>query len=384
MTQISVVAGGTASDVLTVRHLRASGPDRHLGSVLAEAARQVHGSTAGPLSAQDPIVQRARRQWFVANHPVLAERQRGISDVFDVDPDDDRWDLGMLGTYEVPAGCSAVFFPKDTTRDGHALLARNFDFPLTTFSQLRGLSAPPSERILAADPWVVELHPDDGYSSLVIGIMDVLGGMDGINSQGLVVSLLADDESPDPEPSGRPQVGLSEQQIVRFLLDTCSTVDEAKQALLLAKQYYLFVPCHFLVADPTGRAFVWEYSPGHNIEHIVDAVPDRREALVCTNHLLHRWPPAWALPDDQRSGVAGQTYQRWAVLDSRVTTSCLVDPDAAREHLAAVAFTAPDPAVRTLWNVVYDLASLTADVSFYLRDHEGRSQYSPPVRFALN
>lgn len=381
MTEISVVAGGAPEDVLTVRHLRACGSNRDIGRALADTARRVHGPVAGPQRAPDPIVQRARRHWFAQNHPVLSKRLLGVADAFGVDPEDDHWDLGMLGTYEVPAGCSTVFFPGDTTKDGHALLARNFDFPLATYTQIRGLSPLPSERMLAADPWIVELHPDNGYSSVVIGIMDVLGGMDGINSAGLVVTLLADDESPQPEPSGRPQVGLSEQQVVRYLLDSCATVDEAKQALLLAKQYYLFVPCHFLVADATGRAFVWEYSPGHNIEHILDAIPG--EPMVCTNHLLHRWPVTAALPDDDRSGVAGRTYQRWRALDGRVTAGSLVDPDAAREHLAAVAFAAPDAGVRTLWNTVYDLDTRTAEVSFFLHDRDGHSHYRPPLHFTL-
>ena len=76
--------------------------------------------------------------------------------------------------------------------------------------------------------------------------------MDGINEAGLTVALLADNETPEPEPTGTPQVGLSEQQVVRYLLDTCATVDEAKDALLLAKHYYFFTPCHFVVADRSG------------------------------------------------------------------------------------------------------------------------------------
>lgn len=378
-----IVVGGGPADFLAVRHLRVAGSNRHIGRVLATAARHVHGPAAGPRPAPDPVVQRARRRWFDAHHPVLAERIRGVADAFGVDPDRDEMDLAMLGTYEVPAGCSAVFHPGAATVTGHALLARNFDFPTAGYTQIVGLPPRRGERPLAADPWVVELYPEDGYASVTIGIMDVLGAMDGINSAGLSVALLADDESPNPEPSGTPQVGLSEQQIVRYLLDTCASVDEAKQALLLAKQYYLFVPCHFLVADAAGQAIVWEYSPGHNIEHIVDATPRTHGRMVCTNHLLHRRSDSSSLPDDRRSSIAGLTYQRWDTLDTHARAGGTVDHDAVREQLAAVAFTAPADGVRTLWHAACDLDARAVEVSFYLHDHAGVSRYSPPLQFTL-
>lgn len=384
MAKIHTVAGGGPHDFVTARHIRVAGSNRHIGRVLAQAAHEVHGAVAGPVRAADPLVQKSRRRWFEANHPTLTERMLGIGDTFGIAADSDAWDLGMLGTYDVPAGCSTVFYPGETTKDGSSLLARNFDFPTITYTQLLSLASLDHERPLAADPWIVELHPEGGYSSVVIGIMDVLGGMDGINSEGLAVTLLADDESPNQEPSGRPQVGLSEQQIVRYLLDTCATVDEAKQALLMAKQYYVFVPCHFLIADAAGRAFVWEYSPGHNIEYIVDANTTPPKPLVCTNHLLHRWPDPNELPADDASGIAGRTYQRYRALDSHVTNGGLADNATAREQLTSVAFMAPDAGARTLWNSVYNLEARSVEVSFYLHDHAGQSRYTQPLPFSLN
>ncbi len=343
----------------------------------------MHGARPGPAPAKDHALQRARRRWFERNHPVLATRMLGVGDAYGVDPEDDRWDLGMLGTYEVPAGCSAVFRPGATTKDGHALLARNFDFPTATFSEITGQPPLADEAPLARDVWVVELHPDEGFSSVVVGIMDVLGGMDGINSAGLSVALLADDESPHSEPSGRPQVGLSEQQVVRYLLDTCADVDEAVEALYLAKQYYLFVRCHFLVADASGRAIVWEHSPGHNIEHVVAPPTDAEGRLVCTNHLLHRWPQPDLLPDDERSGIAGRTYARWRALDSHPASTAVADPDSLREQLADVAFTAPVVGTRTLWTSVYDLEDRSVELSFYRHDHGGTSRYTQPLGISL-
>lgn len=385
MTTTPIIAGGGPADFLTVRHLRVEGTNREIGQALARAARHAHGAVAGPRSAVDSTVQRARRRWFALHHPILAERARGIADVFGVDADTDQWDVTELATYDGPAGCSVVFYPAAGTKVGHGLLARNFDFPTATFSQIVGLADRPGDRPLAADPWVVELHPDQGYASIVIGIMDVMGAMDGVNEAGLTVALLADNESTSAEPTGGPQVGLAEHQIVRYLLDTCATVDEAQDALLMAKQYYFFVPCHFVVADRSGRSFVWEHSPTHNREHIVDAGAATDGRVICTNHLLHRWPDPSLLPDDTAElGTAAFTYSRWRTLHASAGTGSIVDRNSIREQLGAVRFEAPLEGGRTLWQAIYDVDDPSVEVSFYLHDDNGHSLYSDPVRITLD
>ena len=378
----NVIAGGEPGDLLTVRHLRVEGDNQRIGQVMAEASRAVYGADAGPHRAVDSTVQRARRRWFATHYPTLTERLSGVADVFGVDPSDDQWDLARLGRSEIPAGCSAVFHAGDRTKNRHALLGRNFDFPTGTYSDIVGVPPAPGEAPLAADPWVVELRPDHGYATIVVGIMDMMGGMDGINEVGLAVTLLADNESPTPEPSVVPQVGLSEQQIVRYVLETCRDVEEAKQALLIAKQYYIFVPCHFLVADRSGRSFVWEYSRGHNREHIVESAPS--ESLVCTNHLLHRWPDPTRLPNDRGSaGTASFTYDRWRALDTQITRRSAPDAGRVRDQLDTVRFTYPTSGVRTLWQAVYDLDKAAIEVSFFAGDRDGASHYTEPIRFQL-
>jgi hypothetical protein len=320
---------------------------------------------------------------LATHHPVLAERMAGIADVFGVEADHDGWDLGRLGQVETPAGCSAVFHPGSRTTSRHALLGRNFDFPTGTYSDIIGRPPASGEPPLAADPWVVQLRPDHGYATIVVAIMDMMGGMDGVNEAGLAVTLLADNESTNGEPSHTAQVGLSEQQIVRYLLETCRDVEEAKQALLIAKQYYIFVPCHFLVADRSGHSFVWEYSRGHNREHIVES--QTPGPLVCTNHLLHRWPdPAQRPHDPLTAGTAAFTYDRWRTLTERAADHPMVDADQVRDDLNTVRFTSPSPGVRTLWQAVYDLDDASLELSFFTGDHNGTSQYTDPLRFHLD
>jgi predicted choloylglycine hydrolase len=383
-TTMTTIAGGRAGDALTVRHLRVDGTQHEIGTALARAAAHVHGSAAAPRAVTDVVVEEARRRWFATNHPVHSMRMRGIADHFGLDHLDSTQSLDWLGTYELPAGCSVAFYPGETTKHGHGILSRNFDFPTATFSQITGLPPVDNERPLAADPWVIELHPDTGYASLTVGIMDVMGAMDGVNEAGLTVALLADNETPDPEPTGQPCVGLSEQQVVRYLLDNCATVAEAKQALLVAKHYYFFTPCHFVVADRSGEAFVWEHSPRRNREVIVPATARGDGRLVCTNHLLHRWPDPTQLPaDDGSIGTAAFTYRRWRTLDEATTNSCIVDNDDIREQFRAVSFVAPIAEARTFWHALYDVDEASAELTFHVRDVDGVSTYSDPIHIGL-
>jgi hypothetical protein len=306
----------------------------------------------------------------------------GVADHFGADPDDHSVALDWLGTYDLPAGCSVAFYPGSGTKDGHGVLSRNFDFPTGTFSQITGAPSAPGERPLGADVWVVELRPDGGHASVTVGIMDVNGAMDGVNDAGLTVALLADNETPEPEPTGRPRVGLSEQQVVRYLLDTCATVAEAKLALLGAKHYYFFTPCHFVVADRTGASFVWEHSPRRNREVIVDADLGMHGRLVCTNHLLHRWTDPATLPDDAGPmGTAALTFRRWRTLAEANLDGAIVDRDDIRAQFEAVRFVAPAEGARTFWHALYDVDDAAADVAFFVHDRDGDSVYTPPIRF---
>jgi hypothetical protein len=380
---ITTVAGGRRGDFLTVRHVRLSGTQHEIGRGLAAVAEAVHGADAAPRPI-DPDVEEVRQRWFALHHPTHAERTRGIAEHFGLDPADTGRTSDWLGTYAVPAGCSVAFYPGAGTKDGHGILARNFDFPTATLSELLGLAPGPDERPLAADPWVVEFRPDLGYASLAVGIMDLMGGMDGINEAGLTVALLADNETPDPEPTGSPQVGIAEQQVVRYLLDHCATVTEAKAALRMAKHYYFFTPCHFLVADRSGASFVWEHSPRRNREQVVGSGTWSHGRLVCTNHLLHRWPDPGLLPDDRGPiGTAALTYHRWRTLTEEIADGAVVTHDDIREQFAGVSFRAPIAEARTFWHAQYDVDDAAVDVSFFLRDVDGESTYSAPIRFDL-
>src|SRR5262249_10554926 len=153
-----------------------------------------------------------------------------------------------------------------------------------------------------ARPYIIEMYPDKGYASLAICAYDLLSGvMDGINSEGLTVALLADDElmSKFPmEPAGTDAGGLGLVQVLRMLRGNSAPVEEAKETLLLTKHYYEVVPVHYLVADRHGKSFVWEFSQTRNREHMIE---NPGKLLVTTNFSLHRHLDGQGPPSGQKA-----------------------------------------------------------------------------------
>jgi hypothetical protein len=131
------------------------------------------------------------------------------------------------------------------------------------------------------------------------------------------------------DPTFAPAVGLSEIEFCRYVLETCTSAEEALDAVRIARHYYLFHPEHFLVADRSGRAFVYEFAPGHNTEYVTWA-----DGLqVVTNHLLYRYPTAAELPAGDGNGL---TYARFRTLTSLFSgTSRHTPGEIAERHAAA-------------------------------------------------
>jgi hypothetical protein len=277
-----------------------------------------------------------------------------------------------LGFTTLKAGCSVFYLPPKSTAAGTGVVSRDYDF--TTGNLGFGFLSP-GELHPTARPYVLELHPDRGYASVALVAYDLLSGvLDGMNSEGLTVTLAMDDEvfSKNPiDPTRGPAVGLNEVQTLRMLLDTCGNVSEAKEALLRTKQYYGFVPVHYLIADRFGNAFVWEYSVDHNKEYVMED-PDR--PLVMTNFTLHRRmingrPPGvdQAKPVCRRYCVLTEqlTAPAGAITEGRIKevhrTVDAVLPKSAEPHR---------PPVRTLWHALYYPQERRMRVSFYLGDED--------------
>ena len=138
------------------------------------------------------------------------------------------------------------------------------------------------------------------------------------------------------------------------------------------------MPLHYLIADRSGRAFVWEHGRG-GVDHIIEA---DGEALCVTNHMLHRPADPANPPRDNTETML--TYQRHQHLREQAKAGPM-SARRLREVLDEVRFDARQAGelpMRTLWRTVFDLDELTMATHFYLGDApDGGLVYSPELTF---
>ncbi len=363
------IIAGSPADSMEVHYLMLKGSNEAIGRRLAEIARDRY--QAKPTQSPDPARTRANRLYIEKNYPILYERMRGVAAAFGQQVGDDAWDHAGINFTELHAACSIVQIPPALTSTGTSVVSRDYDY--STGNLTFGFLAPGMLHPTAR-PYLIELHPDHGYASVAMVAYDLLSGvLDGMNSEGLTVTMALDDEflTKHPiEPTVTPGVGLGELQALRLLLDTCATVEEAKDALLQTKQYYQFVPIHYLIADRHGKSFVWEYSYAHNKEYIIE---NPGQPLVMTNfslnqHMQDNKPPS---ADEARA-----VCKRYALLTNTLDRGGVISPELLSETHKKVDAETPlaaepwRPPVRTLWHALYYPEERRARFSFYLRDEE--------------
>lgn len=360
----SPICGGDADSFITARHIVIRGTNFEIGRRLAELSQSRYaGKPATPPNDKLAVEQLA---YFREKFPIHAERMRGVAAGFDGELTDTTKDFSTLGYGFVQAGCSVVFYPPATTTDGVGVLSRNFDF---TTGTIEGKQPAEGQQAICAQPYVLELYPDEGYASLALVCYDLLGVVDGVNSAGLTVALLADDELVGRfglyEDAG-PQVGLDVLQVGRMLLDTCATVEEAKAALKNNKLYYTQIPCHYIVADRQGNSFVWE-----NNREMTDGFvfPGDGQPLATTNFMRFLHDDLTDLPAESHPGGSFNRYR--AICSAYAANNGPVSIEQVKTINASVAARMPvtrPGAVpgRTIWHSVYVPERGTLEVDFYL------------------
>jgi len=245
------VIAGSPADSLEVRHLVLTGTNEEIGRALAEIARDRYGTRPEP--SRDRLRTRAARRYIQKNDPILYDRLRGVVAAFGGSLDDDGFEYSGLPYTDLSAGCSIVHLPPQASASKSSVVSRDYDYSTgnLNFGFLEPGMLHPTAR-----PYLIELHPDRGYSSIAMVSYELLSGvLDGMNSEGLVVTLAMDDEifaSKQLDPTYGPSAGLGVLQMLRLLLDTATNVEEAKEILLQTKQYYEYIPCHF--SSPTASA----------------------------------------------------------------------------------------------------------------------------------
>ena len=356
----TVIAGGP-DKFAEVRYVVLKGSNFEIGKKIGEIAKR-DGTPIIP--SENHIMNRAKREYMAKNYPIHFERMKGLAAAFGLNFTDNSYDFSSLFQKQMsPPGCSVTFYPASATESGHNILSRNYDFITGDITGRR----PQGDRLaMMARPFLFELHPDKGYSSLSLCAFEYLGGvLDGINSEGLVVAILADEESGSKvgrEPGD--EVGMHELMGMRYLLDNCKNVEEAKEALLSLKHYYSFIPCHYIVGDKSGKSFIFEFSPTRNRSYIIDA--DGPQCV--TNHLvfhhqkIEEFPETglnWSMSRYKKLEESIRTEKKFTIEEiAAINKSVAVPPNAPNNPQAAPG--------RTLWYAQYDLENLTLTVKFYV------------------
>ena len=380
----TVIAGGPDKFV-EVRHVVLKGSNFEIGKKIGEIAKK-DGTPITP--SNDHIMNRAKREYMAKNYPILHERMKGVAAAYGMNIADDSYNFSRLYQPQMVApGCSVAFYPASTTENGHAILSRNYDF---TTGDITGRRPQKGRLAMMARPYLFEIHPDQGYSSLSLCAFEYLGGvLDGINSEGLVVAILAEEESGSKvgqEPGD--VVGMHELMSMRYLLDNCKNVEEAKEALLSLKHYYSFIPCHYIIGDRSGKSFIFEFSPTRNRSYVIDGVGPQ----FVTNHLVFLHQKVEEFPE---TGL-NWSMRRYKMLDESIKAKGKFTLDEIAAINARVAGPPNAPGNperapgRTLWYAQYDLENLTLTVKFYVGEkpdpeNEKRVilEYSPVKMYEL-
>jgi predicted choloylglycine hydrolase len=369
LSRNEVIAGGP-QDFMEVRHLVLKGSNKEIGRALAAVASERHH--VKPASSSDRLRTRARNHFLERQYPILFERMRGVAEFYGERLDNDSLNFSALWYVKMRPGCSVVYYPPGVMADGVSVVSRNNDY---STGALWGGWPGPGELPAAARPYLVEMHPDRGYASLALCVGDLLSGvMDGMNSAGLTVALLADGGQRG-DPAFDSGVGLGTFQMQRYLLDTCATTTQAKEALLTTKQYSEWIRCHYLVADRHGNAFIWELSPDGNREYILES-PGK--PLITTNFSLHRHINGKSLPSAEQARAICDRYSALAEGVAKHTGKLTTDAIKA-VHQVADGTEAPEngrPPTRTHWHALYYPEQRKLQVSFYLGEEGGTGRLS--------
>ncbi len=360
---------------MEVRHIVLRGTNEEIGKALGDIAQKWLGVKLDRYAA--PFYARARRLYLEKNYPILFDRMKGVAKSYNLSPTDDSYVPSCLMYDVAPLSCSAVYFPASSTTNGHVLLTHNVDFYITTLRVMFGMKPVEGEHNLFSRNFVMELYPDKGYPSLVIGSLDLLNGFQsGINSEGLIVAMLADNNAPankTPSPLGDNTGGLNVLQMARLILDTCATVEEAKIAIINNKLTLGFEPCHFLIGDRSGKSFIHETSSKDFTDHFTD---NNGEPQIMTNHSVHIHKDINKFPAYSPKATYNSFYRYRTLHDFLRKHRGKISPDDAERALGMVygrtvdadegaAFPIP---CRTLWPMVYDVNERSFEVKFYLKD----------------
>ncbi len=366
-------------------HIIVEGTYQEIGFDLATLAKKDYGAR---LSVYDhPIYAEARREYLAQNWPQMLERSRGVQRAYGLPENDVVYDATCLpfDWYDEARGrdlgantCSAAVLPIEKSNVGATYVSRNFDLSaMPLWSGLLGKEPPEGAHNGWSRGIVLETRPKGGFRSIHVGGQELLAPwLDALNEKGLYVTAFHDPWGVGDEigsAGGQNVSGVSLTQLFALILDSCSTVEEAKKTILKNRIMQTIMRGHMLIADAGGNATVFEID--QHSQAYVFADREANEPLYATNHPNTKFPDPSTYPDFDMTHEHN-TFTRQCIL--RDTYDSLSPPFKKEDATALTdaihcAFIDDElaeagPNERTLVNTTSDLSKPEISVRWYLGD----------------
>lgn len=353
------------------RHIIIKGTNEEIGKALGDIAKKDY-NISRLIKYPDKTYADAIDIYMKNNYPALRDRAKGIARSYNVNYND----LFMLNSLIYDAGpwngCSSVYYPPAFTTTGAGILAHNMDYPLVSLNKLLKMPSKNEPNMFTRN-FIMELYPDKGYASIGVGTGDLLTVVSGMNEKGLIAILHTDNytlinTNPKPDFSGL----IFPTQMLRYVLENCETVEEAKIAILNNKISLTFEPAHLLIADKSGKTVAVEINP-RNIR--IEFTGNNGKPQPFTNHPLYRFKDPASFPK-YTPFQQDNTFARFNLLRKLIGGKKQVNTDdiiynqvqvAARWNNLGRGQANPIPN-RTIWTDLYDQKNLTVKVRFFLKD----------------
>ena len=364
------------------RHIVLKGNNTEIGLALGEIAQMDYGITSLSKYA-DPIYGKARRAYMERNCPSMSARMAGIAKAYGLSPDNDTYDTTALPYDAGSLACSMVYFPPETMMSGHAVISRNTEWYLVPMDVYLNKTDNRTGNAAASRDFIMEIYPDQGYSTIVIGFGDLNSLCDGMNSEGLGISMLEDSfmgMGTNSPIAGGKDSGISNMQVTRLILETCRTVEEAKIAFLNNREFFSLVGSHYMVYDRLGNSTIAEWNKTNGSLIFTDG--SNSKPNIMTNHPIYLYTK-YALKDLPREMDLIPYNDPYDSFKRYITLSNITSSHEGRfsEEEAANALSAVSPntviaaegamkplPINTIYHVLTDLTDRSMKVKFYLRN----------------
>jgi hypothetical protein len=389
------------------RHIVLKGNNTEIGMALGQIAQSDYGVKSLQRYA-DPIYGKARQEYMEWNCPPFSERMAGIAEAYGLSADNDTYDTTTLPYDAGSLACSIIYFPPETMVSGNALASRNTEWYLVPVDVYLNMSDNSTGNAAASRDFIMEIYPDQGYSTIAISMNDLNSVMDGLNSEGLGIAML-EDISFVPGltlPAGARDCGVNNLQIARVILETCRTVEEAKIAFLNNKLFFTGIASHYMVYDSQGNSTIVEWNATSGNVIFTDGSPGKPN--IMTNHPIYLYTK-YSLKDLPRESNLipyndpYDSFRRYITLsnftnlsnsqEGRFTEIQAADALIAvstNTVIAAEGAMRPLP-INTIYHVLTDLTNKSMKVKFYLMNGpidpetgKNTSIFSPYITFGMN